>query len=210
MKKGIIIIIAIIALFFLTSSKTVERMENVTETVSKAVVISEPYETTETYDEKIPLGDPVCKPRNMNYTTEFLPKSFAANNSVICSMRLTNNENVSGEWIFDAYLRTDEGRVEVPEIIKEVGPGKSEVFSWTIPFDKEATQLNCIIHVLAQPSMEKCFYPEPVTYMVKKRTRTVTKYRNHTEYKEVEETTEKLVNVSINRFFGYKQPNFGW
>lgn len=210
MKNIAAVIIAILILYCLTTSRIVTVKENVTESINKPITTSSPYQMNEEYDQKVPLGDKMCAPRGMNYTTDVLPKVFGANNTIICEMHLTNNENVSGTWIYDAYLTTDLGRVEVPEITKEVGPYATETFKWNIEFMAGASVFGCNIFVLQQASMPKCFYPEPVTYKIVKATRNVTRYRNETTFEVVKETTEKTVNNSVNRIFGYTQPNFGW
>lgn len=209
-KKVIIVILAILVLYALTSSKQVTIKENVTEKFNKSVTTSYPFEISETYDDKVPFGTKECKPRSMNYTTQMLPKKVSENNSIVCEMNLTNNENEAGTWIFDAYLQTDLGKVEVPEIIKKVDPYSSAVYSWAIAVPKGAAQIDCVILVLVQASMEKCFYAEPITYMTVKKTRNVVRYRNITEQKIISETSEKTVNASVNKLFGYRQPDFGW
>ncbi len=203
-------VIAILILYCMTTSRQVTVRENVTDEVNKPIITSYPYEVNEEYDQKVPLGNKMCAPRGMNYTTEVLPKSFGSNNSIICEMKLTNLENVSGTWIYDAYLTTDAGRVETPEIIKKVGPDATETFHWDIEFMAGTTVFGCNVFVLQQASMEKCFYPEPVTYKIVKATRKVTRYKNETTYEVVKVTSEKMVSKSVNRIFGYTQPNFGW
>jgi hypothetical protein len=68
-------------------------------------------------------------------------------------MKLTNLENVSGTWIYDAYLTTDKGNVETPEIIKEVGPYATETFRWQIQFMSGTNVFGCNIMVLQKASM---------------------------------------------------------
>ncbi len=204
-------IIAILILYCLTTSKQVTVRDNITEDVNKPIVTSYPYEVNEEYDMKVPLGKKMCAPRGMNYTTEIMPKTFGDDgNSIICEMKLTNLENVSGTWIYDAYLTTDKGNVETPEIIKEVGPYATETFRWQIQFMSGTNVFGCNIMVLQKASMEKCFYPEPITYKIVKGTRKVTRYRNETTYEIAKVTSEKIVNKSVNRIFSYTQPNFGW
>jgi len=205
------IIIAIAIIYVFTSAKKVTVLENVTYTIKEPYTIQEPYEVTEEYEEKVPFGSCRMKYVPMNYTVEMLEKTFGENNTVRCALKLTNNENVSGTWIYDAYLTTDFGRVEAPMQTKEVQPQQSVIFSWDIEFTPGTKMIACNIFVVSQPSMQKCFYPEPITWTTKKKTRTVTKYRNITQYREVQITNETAVNKTVNRFFGYEQSfDLGW
>ena len=204
-------LLILLLLWLLTSGVVLERRQNVSTRAVVPVVVAEPFNITEEYEEAMPLGPKVCAMRPMNHTVSVLPMRFGENNSVICEIELTNHEEVAGSWTYDAWLQTDLKRHYAPEQTKEV-PGKTTVsFSWSIPFDPGVSALGCEFFVQAQPSTQKCFYPEPVTYKMVKRSRTVTVWRNVTRYQEVELVNETTSNRTVSRFFGYELPFYiGW
>ncbi|MEM4336763.1 MAG: hypothetical protein QXG86_02045 [Candidatus Woesearchaeota archaeon] len=214
-KKILMIIlkiaIVVLIIYILTSAKEVTITEEQNYTVPQTKIVQEPYQVIEEYEEKEPYGTKFCVNRPMNFTTTTDKKVGTRNNTIICELNLTNLEDIEGTWIYDAYLETFVGRAEAPEQAKTVGPYETVTYSWEIEMPPGAKGANCIIFVKTQPSMKKCFYPEPVTYRLVTKTRTVTKYRNVTKTEYITMTNTTTKTKYINKFFGYEQGYyFGW
>ena len=205
----VIIVLAIIYIF--TSARKVTVTEEQNLTVPQTKMMQEPYQVVEEYQEKEPYGTQFCVKRPMNFTTATDKKVGTRDDTLICELNLTNLEDVEGTWIYDAYLETFVGRAEAPEIIKTVDPHSTATYSWEIMVPPKAIGANCIIFVKSQPSTTKCFYPEPITYKLVTKTRTVTKYRNVTKTEDIVMTNTTTKTKYINRLFGYEQGfYFGW
>ncbi|MBW3022822.1 hypothetical protein KY308_01850 [Candidatus Woesearchaeota archaeon] len=206
------VLIVLAVIYVLTSAKEVTTKEEKNITVSNPTIVQEPYQVTEEYQEKVPYGDQYCVKRPMNFTiTDVEKKIGTKDDTVICSMNLTNLENKEGTRIYDAYLETFTGRAEAPELSKTVDAGATVTYSWEIELPPGAVGANCIIFMKSLPSMTKCFYPEPITYRIVTKTRTITKYRNVTQTEESTVANVTTKTKYVNRFFGYEQGYyFGW
>ena len=206
------IVIVLVIIYALTSAKKITVNEAQNLTIPQTKVVQEPYQVVEEYQEKEPYGTQYCVNRPMNFSAEILRQEVGSRNqTLLCAMNLTNLENVEGTWIYDAYLESFSGRAETPELSKTVDAGAIVTFSWEIELPPNAIGANCVIFMKSLPSTKKCFYPEPITYRIVTKTRTVTKYRNVTTTEESAVTNMTTSTKFINRIFGYEQGfYFGW
>ena len=205
------LIILLAVIYILTSAKKVTLKEENNITVTQTKVTQEPYQVVEEYDEKVPYGDKYCVNRPMNFTTVTDKQVGSVNDSLVCILNLTNLEDQEGTWTYDAYIDAYSGRVSGGAITKSIDPHATVTFSWNIELPPGATGASCIVFMRALPSIQKCFYPEPITYRIVTKTRTVTKYRNLTEPESQNVTNVTTATKYVNRFFGYEQGYFfGW
>jgi len=206
------IVIVLAVIYILTSANKVATKEETNQTVPVTKTVQEPYQIVEEYQEREPYGTKFCVKRPMNFTMSEIDKEVGTrDNTLMCSVNLTNLEDESGTWIYDAYLESFAGRAEAPELSKTVDPGATATFSWEIQLPPNAVGANCVVFMKTLPSMTKCFYPEPITYRLVTKTRTVTRYRNVTKTEDETMTNLTTKTRFYNRVFGYEQGfYFGW
>ncbi len=221
-KKITYAIIAIIVLFVLTSGKPYEKVVPVTRTVTvtepQAVVTEEPYTTIEYYQEKVPYGRKICQDELYNFTRFSFNRTFVtietdgtSNLYTNCSIKVMNNENVSGDFALHALFFLSGGRSYAsPDLTLSIPANDFAEFSFLHKMANLQDEATCQIINAKLPSLYKCKYLEPVAYSVVEKARTVNKTRNVSVVQNV--TSKKQVTeyvnrtYSINRFFGYSQP----
>ncbi len=188
-----IVVIALAILFYPSSTKTEGNTTVITEeqpgpqikTVEKTITVEEPYNVTEEYEEKIPFGQKTCANKGMNSTVVEQKQLITTNAegfpALNCSVEIRNDEDSSGSWRYKANVETDKGTVAGGGYELLIPAHESVVFSWIIDLPADVSTFQCNFFVDVKPSIEKCFYAEPVTYTTVKKIRTVTMYRNVTK-----------------------------
>ena len=128
-----------------------------------------PYNDTEFYYEKEGVGRKFCQAEPY---TDFTHKIDSLGK--ICNIYITNNGNITGDWIIKAKFITTSagGGPESEPITKTIATGKTELFSFQ--YDQADTPTSCINKNVEIPTIEKCKYS---FYSDVKKSRTVVKYR---------------------------------
>lgn len=152
----------------------------------------ETYLVTEEYKDKIPFGRKDCADRAMNFTVEFNPVSATSKEKQFrCSLTITNLENASGNWSYNAQIMTPVQNFYNSPVRKEVRGNSKGTIEWFFDIRETVGAMNCNYLQESVPSMVKCFYAEPINYQTVTKTRTVERNKTVVKYKEVEKWTNE-------------------
>lgn len=205
--KIIITIIIIAALLYVfTSTREIETVTQKNYSNVQETIVQEPYTIIEEYQDTEPLGPPKCGNTVMNFTTAGPWINIASDNSIVCSFNLTNLEVKEGTWEYRAYFPGVGGNKYAK---KTVEGGETSTFEFVFDSSVSVT-LPCEVSVISLPSIERCYFPKETFYKVVTKTRNVTRYRNVTKQTVMPYSNETAAIKTVNRFFGYGMPSFGW
>ncbi len=210
-NRSIFLSLAFIALLFILASKidirtatfTVKEPITGKHTVLERVPYTdyEPYYVTEEYEDKVPFGKRDCAPRAMDFTVTQHPAVITASNEVQCRVTVKNLENATGEWSYTSQLTSlRENYPNYPKSI-QIAPLTERDIIWTFEVNELLVDLNCKYYQESIPSMVKCFYAEPINYMIVKKTRTVERNKTVTKYRDVERITNETTYRDVEKKF---------
>lgn len=221
-KKVTYAIIAVVVLFVLTSgepyTKVVPKIHTKMVSEPGAVVTEDPYTTVEYYQEKVPYGRKICEDDTYNFTRTDANRTFVISEEsgkpqwyTNCSIKVTNYENVSGDFTLHALFFLSGGRSYAsPDLTISVPANGVSDFTFLHKMSDLEDKATCQILNVELPTLYKCRFAEPIAYAVTEKARTVTKLRNVSVVQNVSSKSKvtEYINrtYSINRFFGYSQP----
>ncbi len=152
----------------------------------------ETYFVTEEYKDQIPFGRKDCADRAMNFTVKFNGVSATSKDKEFkCSLTITNLENVSGNWTYNAQIITPVQNFYNAPVKKEIIGNSQGTLEWTFDIRETVGTMNCNYLQESVPSMIKCFYAEPINYQTVTKTRTVERNKTVVKYKEIERLTNE-------------------
>ncbi len=181
MKKNIlaaaIILVGLLAVLSACQTQTAGDGGSSECTKQEEYTVKVPYNDTEFYYVREGVGRPTCKEEpytNFDLNVDSLGKR--------CVITVTNNGNITGEWIIKAKFITTNagGGPESDPLTKEIAPGETKKFEYT--YEQSDTPMSCTNVNVKVPSVEKCKY---TFYQNVTKKRTVTKYREETRYRTV-------------------------
>jgi hypothetical protein len=205
------LIITAALLFYIFTSATMQIVDiNKTgfHNEKETYTILEPYNETEYYMEKVPYGNLVnCNPAYMKFTEEFSRARKITEDKIyfVCILKVTNNDVIAENWTYYAKFTKEDGyQFDDSDLTKEILPGQTAVFEWSYLMKEPNATVNCEYKPKELPKTIVCrssFYKEVNA------TRTITKYRNITQTRDVEkyDLTQTQEPAYFNRFFNYRQ-----